>query len=62
MCLFEKEEYEDSKDAFRKAAKDESIAKRARNWIKFIETEQSRIAQLNESIKQARLAREALSD
>ena len=62
MCLFEKEKYEDSKEAFRKAAKDESIAKRARNWIKFIDTEQSRIAQLNESIKQARLAREALSN
>jgi len=62
MCLFEKEKYEDAKKAFRKAAKDKSIEKRARNWIKFIETEQSRIAQLNASIKQARLARDAQSN
>jgi len=62
MCLFEKEKYEDAKKAFRKAANDKSIEKRARNWIKFIETEQSRIAQLNASIKQARLARDAQSN
>jgi len=58
MCLFETDQFEDAKKAFRQAAKDESIAKRARNWIKFIETEQDRIARLNESIKAARLARD----
>lgn len=58
MCLFETDQFEDAKRAFRQAAKDETIAKRARNWIKFIETEQNRIARLNESIKAARLARD----
>ena len=61
MCLFEKEKYEDAKKAFRQAAKDEKIKKRARNWMKFIESEQRRIAQINESIKQARLARDQLN-
>lgn len=59
MCLFELEKYEDAKKAFRLAAKDEKIQKRARNWIKFIENEQSRLAQLDESIRQARAARNA---
>lgn len=58
MCLFEKQKFEEAKTAFRKAAKDEKIEIRARNWIKFIESEQSRISQINESINQARLARD----
>jgi len=61
MCLFEKEQYEAAIKAFRQAAKDKLIARRCRNWIKFIESEQSRIAQINESIKQARLARDRAS-
>ena len=56
MCLFEKEKYEDAKKSFRQAARDEKIQKRARNWIKYIESEQARISQINESIRQARLA------
>jgi tetratricopeptide (TPR) repeat protein len=59
MCLFEKDEYEASKAAFRKAAKDKKIEKRALNWVKYIGTEQARIDQLNASIKQQR---EALAD
>jgi tetratricopeptide (TPR) repeat protein len=62
MCLFEQSDFEDSKSAFRQAAKDEKIVKRARNWINFIESEQARIAQLNESIRQARLARESFEN
>jgi tetratricopeptide (TPR) repeat protein len=62
MCLYENEKYEDAKKAFRQAAKDKKIAKRARNWMKFIESEQSRIAQINESIKQARLARDRMNN
>ncbi len=62
MCLFEKSSFDESKKAFRQAAKDEKIAKRARNWIKFIESEQSRIHQLNESIRQARQARESFGN
>ena len=62
MCLFELDKFEDAKAAFREAAKDEKITKRARNWIKFIESEQGRINQLNESIRQARQAREAFNN
>ncbi len=58
MCLFDKKRFEEAKTAFRQAAKDKDIAKRSRNWIKFIESEQARIAQINASIKQARLARD----
>lgn len=58
MCLFETDQFEDAKKAFRQAAQDKTIEKRARNWIKFIETEQDRIARLNDSIKAARLARD----
>ena len=60
MCLFEQDKYDEAITAFRQAAKDEKVEKRAMNWIRFIQTEQARIAQLNESIRQARLAREAL--
>ena len=62
MCLIELEKYEESKKAFRLAAKDEKIQKRARNWIKFIESEQSRISQLNSSIRQAREQRDAMKN
>jgi len=62
MCLFEKSQFEDAKTAFRQAANDAKIAKRARNWIKFIESEQARINQLNESIRQARQARESFDN
>lgn len=58
MCLFELNKFEDAKAAFRKAANDPKISKRARNWIQFIESEQQRISQLNESIAQARRARD----
>jgi tetratricopeptide (TPR) repeat protein len=61
MCLFEQDKYDESIAAFRKAAKDEKIKKRAMNWIKYVQSEKSRIEQLNESIRLARLAQEALS-
>jgi tetratricopeptide (TPR) repeat protein len=60
MCLFEQDKFDEAIAAFRKAAKDEKVEKRARNWIKYIETEKIRIERLNESIRQARMAREAL--
>jgi len=59
MCLFELQKFEDAKKAFRQAAKSEKVAKRARNWIKFIESEQNRLSELNDSIAQARAARDA---
>lgn len=60
MCLFELRKFEQAKKAFRQAAKSKDVEKRARNWITFIESEQNRIAQLNDSIKQARAARDAM--
>jgi len=64
MCLFEQEKYEEAKTAFRQAARqgDDKIKSRSATWINFIESEQARIAQINESIKQARLARDALQN
>lgn len=59
MCLFELEQFEDAKKAFRQAAKAPKVEKRARNWITFIESEQQRIRELNESIRRAREARDA---
>jgi len=59
MCLFEMQKFEEAKKAFRQAAKSEKVEKRARNWITFIESEQKRISQLNDSIRQARAARDA---
>ncbi|MDP6673499.1 MAG: tetratricopeptide repeat protein [Gammaproteobacteria bacterium] len=58
ICLFETDKFEDAKKAFKLAAKDKKIKKRTRNWIKFIESEQTRIAHINDAIKQARLARD----
>jgi tetratricopeptide (TPR) repeat protein len=60
MCLFELSKFEQAKKAFRQAAKSKDVEKRARNWITFIESEQNRIVQLNNSIKQARAARDAM--
>jgi tetratricopeptide (TPR) repeat protein len=59
MCLFELEKYDEAKKAFRRAADDKAVEKRARNWITFIESEQQRISELNDSIRQARAARDA---
>lgn len=62
MCLFGQDKFDDAIKAFRQAVKDKKIEKRARNWIKFIQSEQDRINQLNESIRQARLARQAFEN
>ena len=62
MCLFELQKFDSSISAFRQAARDESVQKRARNWITFIESEKNRIDQLNDSIRQARAARDAMRE
>jgi tetratricopeptide (TPR) repeat protein len=61
MCLFEQDKFDDAIAAFRRAAKDKKIEQRAQNWIRFIQSEKARIEQLNESIRQARLAQEAMA-
>jgi tetratricopeptide (TPR) repeat protein len=62
MCQFELKKFDASIKSFRQAAKDEDVEKRARNWISFIESEKNRIYQLNDSIKQARAARDAMRE
>jgi len=54
MCLFENDKYDQAKAAFRKAARDKRTAARASNWIRFIEKEEERLRQLEESMKLVR--------
>jgi tetratricopeptide (TPR) repeat protein len=56
MCLFELDRYDDAKRAFRAAASDKRSEKTARQWITFIEREQQRLRQLEESLNQVRSA------
>lgn len=57
MCLFEKDQYEQAKKAFRSAARDKRSAKTANQWIQFIEREQDRQKQLEQSLRRVRSAR-----
>lgn len=62
MCLFETDQYDQAKTAFRKAAQDKRSAATARQWLSFIESEQERLRQLERSLAQLRresAAREA---
>ncbi|MDJ0928506.1 MAG: hypothetical protein QNJ73_12785 [Gammaproteobacteria bacterium] len=54
MCLFENDQYEAAKKAFRAAAKDKRSQKTAKQWITFIEREQERLRQLERSLQQVR--------
>ncbi len=56
MCLFELDRFNEAKGAFRSAASDKRSEKTARQWLAFIEREQDRIRQLEESLNQARSA------
>jgi tetratricopeptide (TPR) repeat protein len=56
MCLFEQDRYEDAKKAFRAAAKDDRSRTTANQWLQFINSEQERERQLQESLKQVRSA------
>ena len=56
MCLFELDRYEDAKKAFRAAAKDDRSKTTANQWLQFINSEQERERQLQESLKQVRRA------
>lgn len=56
MCLFEKDRYEQAKKAFRSAARDKRSAKTANQWIQFIEREQDRERQLEQSLQRVRSA------
>lgn len=56
MCLYELEQYEEAKKAFRLAANDKRSASTATQWINFIEREQERQRQLEQSLQQVRRA------
>ncbi len=56
MCLFELDRYEEAKKAFRTAAKDDRSKTTANQWLQFINSEQERERQLQESLKQVRSA------
>ncbi len=56
MCLYEKDQYEQAKKAFRSAARDKRSAKTANQWIQFIEREQDRERQLEQSLQRVRRA------
>ena len=58
MCQVESKEYESAKTAFRNVIRegDERAQGRARGWIRYIDVEQARIQQINESIAQLRQA------
>jgi tetratricopeptide (TPR) repeat protein len=53
MCQFELDKLTEAKASFRQAVKHEKVAKNARSWISFVESEESRIKQLEKSMRQA---------
>jgi tetratricopeptide (TPR) repeat protein len=53
MCQFESDKLGSSKATFRKALKYEKSAKTAGSWIAFVESEESRLRQLKESLRRA---------
>jgi predicted Zn-dependent protease len=53
MCQFELSQLSNAKESFRKAARYEKVAKNAQSWISYVESEESRIQQLNEAIRRA---------
>jgi tetratricopeptide (TPR) repeat protein len=54
MCQYESKQLASAKSSFRNAAKDKKSAKNARNWIAFVESEQSRLRQLEASLQRVR--------
>jgi len=50
MCLFETDDLSNAKAAFRNAAKDERSESSARQWLKYIQSEEDRIEQLEAAI------------
>jgi hypothetical protein len=51
MCLFETDDLANAKAAFRKASKDERSEKNAKNWIKFIKSEEDRIERQEQALR-----------
>ena len=53
MCLYETDEYNAARRAFREAGRDSRSSKTANQWIKFIDTEVDRQQQLREAMRPA---------
>ncbi len=51
MCQFELDKLTEAKASFRQAAKYKKVAKNARSWIDFVESEESRLKQLERSMQ-----------
>lgn len=56
MCQFETKALNSAKASFQSAAKFEKSAKNARNWLKYVDNEQERVRQLQESLDVLRKA------
>jgi hypothetical protein len=56
MCQFESKALKSAKSSFQSAAKFEKSAKNARSWITYVDNEQARVNQLQESLENLRRA------
>ena len=56
MCLFETDNLDGAKSAFRRAARDSRSKKNANSWLSFIENEQKRLKQLQQQLDSMRQA------
>jgi hypothetical protein len=54
MCEFETDALSAAKGSFRKAVKYEKAAKNASSWISYVESEENRQRQLQESLQRVR--------
>lgn len=58
MCQFESKSLGSAKASFRKALKYDKVAKNASSWIAYVESEEDRLRQLEQSLKRVQDARE----
>ncbi|MEC7804318.1 MAG: hypothetical protein VX533_05670, partial [Pseudomonadota bacterium] len=56
MCLFESDNLDGAKNAFRQAARDGRSKKNANSWLNFIQNEQERLKQLQRQLDSMRQA------
>jgi hypothetical protein len=61
MCQFELDQLKSAKASFRKALKYEKTAKYATSWISYVESEESRIRQLQQSLQRVKSGNEQTS-
>jgi hypothetical protein len=54
MCQFESDMLGSAKASFRKALGDSKVAKNASSWINYVESEEARLQQLEDSLKKVK--------